>query len=150
MRCPFCGNEETQVKDSRTCDDSKAIRRRRYCPNCDSRFTTYERVVFKEVTVVKKDGERKLFDRDKLESSIRKALRKRPVTEEQIESIVNGIVKRIESSGATEIPSQRIGEMVMDALEKVDKVAFIRFASVYKNFDKAEDFNEFVKAISGQ
>lgn len=150
MRCPFCENEETQVKDSRTCDDNKAIRRRRFCPNCDSRFTTYERVVFREIYVVKKNGEKKLFDKDKLHSSIKKALQKRPVTNEQISSIVNGIVKRLEGSGATEVPSQRIGEMVMDSLEKIDKVAFVRFASVYKNFERPEDFNDFIKRISEQ
>ena len=144
MRCPFCGHEDTQVKDSRPTDDNSAIRRRRYCPSCGSRFTTFERVQLRELTVVKKNGQRVPFDRDKLARSIQVACRKRPVDPERIERVVNGIVRRLESSGESEIPSTQIGELVMDALRALDPVAYVRFASVYRNFREAKDFEEFI------
>ncbi len=144
MRCPFCGNEDTQVKDSRPTEDNSAIRRRRQCPNCGARFTTFERVQLRELTVVKGAGQREPFDRDKLLRSMMVALRKRPVDAERTERVVNGLVRRLESSGESEIPSKLIGEMVMDALSGLDPVAYVRFASVYRNFREARDFEEFV------
>jgi transcriptional repressor NrdR len=144
MRCPFCGHDDTQVKDSRPTEDNSAIRRRRQCPNCGARFTTFERVQLRELTVLKTNGQREPFDRDKLVRSISIACRKRPVDPERIERIVNGIVRRLESMGESEIPSALIGEMVMDALSTLDKVAYVRFASVYKNFREAKDFEQFV------
>jgi transcriptional repressor NrdR len=144
MRCPFCGNEDTQVKDSRPTDDHAAIRRRRQCPNCGARFTTFERVQLRELTVVKGGGTREPFDRDKLMRSMQVALRKRPVDPDRVERVVNGMVRRLESSGESEIPSKVIGEMVMDALSKLDPVAYVRFASVYRDFREAKDFEEFV------
>jgi transcriptional repressor NrdR len=144
MRCPFCANEDTQVKDSRPTDDNSAIRRRRQCPNCGARFTTFERVQLRELTVVKTNGQRELFDRDKLLRSMQIALRKRPVDAERLERVVNGIVRRLESAGESEIPSPLIGQMVMDALAGLDQVAYVRFASVYRNFREAKDFEEFV------
>jgi transcriptional repressor NrdR len=144
MRCPFCGHDDTQVKDSRPTEDNSAIRRRRQCPNCGARFTTFERVQLRELTVLKSGGQREPFDRDKLVRSISIACRKRPVDPERIERIVNGIVRRLESMGESEIPSALIGEMVMDALSTLDKVAYVRFASVYKNFREAKDFEQFV------
>jgi transcriptional repressor NrdR len=144
MRCPFCGNDDTQVKDSRPTDDGAAIRRRRQCPNCGARFTTFERVQLRELTVVKSTGQREVFDRDKLARSMQVALRKRPVDPERVERVVNGLVRRLESSGESEIPSSVICEMVMDALSKLDPVAYVRFASVYRNFREAKDFEEFV------
>ncbi|MCG8596384.1 MAG: transcriptional regulator NrdR [Kiloniellales bacterium] len=144
MRCPFCGNEDTQVKDSRPTEDNSAIRRRRQCPNCGARFTTFERVQLRELTVVKGTGQREPFDRDKLLRSMMIALRKRPVDAERTERVVNGLVRRLESSGESEIPSKLIGEMVMDALASLDPVAYVRFASVYRNFREARDFEEFV------
>ena len=144
MRCPFCGNEDTQVKDSRPTEDNSAIRRRRQCPNCGARFTTFERVQLRELTVVKSNGQREPFDRDKLMRSIQIALRKRPVEAERIERVVNGIVRRLESSGESEIPTAAIGEMIMDALANLDQVAYVRFASVYRNFREAKDFEDFV------
>ncbi|HEX7006850.1 MAG TPA: transcriptional regulator NrdR [Alphaproteobacteria bacterium] len=144
MRCPFCGHDDTQVKDSRPTEDNSAIRRRRQCPNCGARFTTFERVQLRELTVLKSSGQREPFDRDKLMRSISIACRKRPVDPERIERIVNGIVRRLESMGESEIPSALIGEMVMDALSTLDKVAYVRFASVYKNFREARDFEQFV------
>lgn len=144
MRCPFCGNEDTQVKDSRPTEDNSAIRRRRQCPNCGARFTTFERVQLRELTVVKGTGQREPFDRDKLLRSMMIALRKRPVDAERTERVVNGLVRRLESSGESEIPSKLIGEMVMDALASLDSVAYVRFASVYRNFREARDFEEFV------
>ena len=130
MRCPFCGNDDTQVKDSRPTEDNSAIRRRRYCPACGSRFTTFERVQLRELTVIKKNGQRVAFDRDKLARSIVTACRKRPVDPERIERVVNGIVRRLESSGESEIASTQIGELVMDALRALDPVAYVRFAPV--------------------
>ena len=147
MRCPFCGNDDTQVKDSRPSEDGSAIRRRRYCPHCGQRFTTIERTQLRELTVVKSDGRRVLFDRDKLAKSIRTALNKRPVQEERIERIVNGIVRQLEASGESDIPSKQIGELVMDTLKEIDPVVYVRFASVYRNFREAKDFGDFVGAL---
>ena len=144
MHCPFCGHEDTQVKDSRPTDDGSAIRRRRFCTACSQRFTTIERVQLRELTVVKRDGRRVPFDRDKLARSVRTALRKRPVQEERIERIVNGIVRALEASGETDISSQHIGEQVMETLKDVDAVAYVRFASVYRNFREAKDFEAFL------
>ena len=142
MRCPYCGSLDTQVKDSRPTDDHASIRRRRVCPDCGGRFTTFERVQLRELTVVKRSGRRAPFDRDKLETSIAHALRKRPVAPERIERMVNGIVRQLESSGEAEIPSSTIGELVMEGLKGLDDVAYVRFASVYKNFREAKDFEE--------
>jgi transcriptional repressor NrdR len=147
MRCPFCGNEDTQVKDSRPTEDSSAIRRRRSCPECDSRFTTFERVQLRELTVVKKDGKKKPFDRDKLQRSIIIATRKRPVTEEQVEITVNNIVRELESLGESEIQADKIGEVVMNTLSDLDPVAYVRFASVYKDFREVKDFEQFVEEM---
>ncbi|MFZ1990060.1 MAG: transcriptional regulator NrdR [Alphaproteobacteria bacterium] len=144
MRCPFCTSEDTQVKDSRPAEDNMAIRRRRYCPECGARFTTFERVQLRELTVVKKSGRRVPFDRDKLLRSVQIALRKRPVEAERVERMVSGIVRRLESTGETEIPSETIGELVMDGLAALDPVAYVRFASVYKNFREARDFETFL------
>ena len=144
MRCPFCGDLETQVKDSRPTEDNTAIRRRRFCPACGSRFTTFERVQLRELTVIKRDESRTPFDREKLARSINIAVRKRPVEPERVERVVNGIVRRMESSGESEIPSTVIGEMVMDALSQLDPVAYVRFASVYRNFREAKDFEDFI------
>jgi len=149
MRCPFCGNEDTQVKDSRPTEDNAAIRRRRFCPACGSRFTTFERVQLRDLTVIKKNGQRAPFDRDKLLRSVRVALRKRPVDDERIERMVNGIVRRLESSGESEIPSEVVGEMIMDALANVDQVAYVRFASVYRNFREVKDFEDFIGKLGG-
>jgi transcriptional repressor NrdR len=144
MRCPFCGHDDTQVKDSRPTDDNSAIRRRRFCPACGSRFTTFERVQLRELVVVKKGGVKEPFDREKVMRSIAIAVRKRPVESERVERVVNGIVRRLESLGETEIPSTVVGEMVMDALSTLDPVAYVRFASVYRNFREAKDFEDFV------
>jgi len=144
VHCPFCGHEDTQVKDSRPTDDGSAIRRRRFCTACSQRFTTIERVQLRELIVVKRDGRRVPFDRDKLARSVRTALRKRPVQEERIERIVNGIVRQLEASGETDISSQHIGEQVMETLKDVDAVAYVRFASVYRNFREAKDFETFL------
>ena len=140
MRCPFCGHEDTQVKDSRPSEDGGAIRRRRFCTGCSQRFTTVERVQLRELVVLKHDGRRVPFDRDKLTRSVRIALRKRPVQEERIERIVNGLVRQLEASGDNDIPSTQIGEAVMETLKEVDEVAYVRFASVYRNFREAKDF----------
>ena len=150
MRCPFCGNEDTQVKDSRPTEDNSAIRRRRQCPNCGARFTTFERVQLRELTVLKSSGKREPFDRDKLLRSMTVSLRKRPVAPERLERVVNGIVRRLESSGESEIPSKLIGELVMDALASLDPVAYVRFASVYRNFREARDFEEFIEKLGSE
>ena len=150
MRCPFCGADDTQVKDSRPTDDRGAIRRRRFCANCAARFTTFERVQLRELTVIKTTGQREPFDRDKLMRSMQVALRKRPVDSDRIERVVNGIVRRLESSGESDIPTTVVGEMVMDALSGLDKVAYVRFASVYRNFREAKDFEEFVGKLGGE
>ena len=147
MRCPFCGSDDTQVKDSRPTEDNTAIRRRRHCIACESRFTTFERVQLRDLMVVKKSGSRAPFDREKLLRSISIALRKRPVDPERIERIVNGIQRRLESRGETDIQSNVIGEMVMDALAGLDQVAYVRFASVYRNFREAKDFEDFVERL---
>ncbi|MBL6664269.1 MAG: transcriptional repressor NrdR [Rickettsiales bacterium] len=147
MKCPFCGNIETQVKDSRISDDGESIRRRRYCGACDSRFTTFERVQLREIVVLKKNGEKKIFDPEKLKSSIEMAVRKRNISPMQVEKMVNNIVRQLEMQSETEISSSQIGEIVMNALENLDKVAFVRFASVYKNFEKADDFQKFIKKV---
>jgi len=147
MRCPFCGNDDTQVKDSRPTEDNSAIRRRRFCPECGSRFTTFERVQLRDLVVVKRNGKRAPFDRDKLARSLQIALRKRPVENERLERVVNSIVRRLESSGETEIPAAQIGLLVMEALRNLDPVAYVRYASVYKNFREAKDFEECVGKI---
>lgn len=150
MRCPFCGHSDTQVKDSRPTEDNSAIRRRRLCANCGARFTTFERVQLRELTVVKSDGRRMPFDREKLQRSLRIATRKRPVDEDRVERIVNSIQRRLESSGETEIPTKAIGELVMETLAELDQVAYVRFASVYRNFREAKDFEEFVGTLGDQ
>ncbi len=147
MKCPFCGFLDTQVKDSRPSEDGSTIRRRRYCPKCDSRFTTFERVQLRELIVIKRDGERKSFDREKIRRSILLSTRKRPVTEDQVEAVVDKIVSKFEKSGESEINAISIGSEVMAELSKLDKVAYIRFASVYKDFTDAKDFEEFVNTI---
>lgn len=149
MRCPFCGNEDTQVKDSRPAEDGASIRRRRSCPACGNRFTTFERVQLRDLTVIKTDGRRVAFDRDKLARSVRVALRKRPFDEERIERIVNGIQRRLEVEADSEVTSRRIGEVVMETLRDVDEVAYVRFASVYRNFREAKDFRAFLGQIEG-
>ena len=146
MRCPFCGHSDTHVKDSRPTEDNTAIRRRRACPDCGARWTTFERVQLRDLLVIKSNGQRAPFDRDKLERSMRIALRKRPVDPERIDRVVSGIVRRLESSGESEISSDSIGEAVMDALAGLDSVAYVRFASVYKNFREAKDFEDFIGA----
>lgn len=147
MKCPFCGFLDTQVKDSRPSEDGTSIRRRRYCPKCDSRFTTFERVQLRELVVVKRSGEKKAFDREKIRRSISLSTRKRPVTEDQIEAVVDKIVNKLEKLGDSEINAKIIGNEVMAELSKLDKVAYIRFASVYKDFSDAKDFEEFVNTI---
>ncbi len=147
MHCPFCGHDDTQVKDSRPTDDGSAIRRRRFCGGCGQRFTTIERVQLRELIIVKSDGRRVSFDRDKLARSIRIALRKRPVPEERIERIVNGLVRQLEASGENDIPSKQVGELVMETLKEVDAVAYVRFASVYRDFREARDFEAFLGSL---
>jgi transcriptional repressor NrdR len=148
MRCPFCGNAETQVKDSRATEDNTAIRRRRSCPDCGGRFTTFERIQLRELMVVKKNGRRVLFDRDKLARSFQVALRKRPVENERIERMVSSIVRQLESIGEGEIKSDHIGALVMEGLKSLDDVAYVRFASVYKNFREAKDFEELIGELN--
>lgn len=148
MRCPFCSNQDTQVKDSRPSEDGSTIRRRRYCPECNSRFTTFERVQLRELNVIKSNGERRIFDRDKIARSLSIALRKRPVEPDVIEQTINKIVQRLESKGESEVTSQQIGEMVMEELIALDKVAYIRYASVYRNFREAKDFEDFVEKLA--
>ena len=150
MKCPFCGAEDTQVKDSRPAEDSAAIRRRRACASCGARFTTFERVQLREITVLKTDGRRVPFDREKLARSIRVALRKRPVDEDRIERLVNSIQRRLETEGETEIPSRKIGEIVMESLKELDQVAYVRFASVYRNFGEAKDFQAFLGELGSK
>ena len=144
MRCPFCGHDETQVKDSRPSEDNSSIRRRRQCPACAARFTTFERVQLRELMVIKKDDSRTVFDREKLVRSINISCRKRSVNSDKIELITNSIQRRLESSGETEIPTKVIGELVMDALKELDRVAYLRFASVYKDFQETDDFRKFI------
>jgi len=147
MRCPFCGNVDTQVKDSRPAEDNVAIRRRRLCPACGGRFTTYERVQLRDLVVIKRSGKREDFDRDKLERSIRIAMQKRPIEPERIDQMISGIVRRLESTGDTDIASEKIGEIVMETLARIDTVGYVRFASVYKNFQEADDFETFVSEL---
>ena len=149
MRCPFCGHDDTQVKDSRPSDDNSSIRRRRHCPACGGRFTTFERVQLRELIVTKKNGRRETFEREKLERSLSHALRKRPVEAERIDRMVTGIVRRLESMGENEIPSTVIGELVMQALASLDKVAYVRFASVYRNFRETRDFETLIGELEG-
>ena len=149
MRCPNCSSEDTQVKDSRSSEDGNAIRRRRYCPDCSGRFTTFERVQLRELMVLKRSGRRVPFDRDKLMRSIQVALRKRPVDPDRVERLVSGIVRRLESLGESEIKSETVGKLVMEALKMLDDVAYVRFASVYRNFREAKDFEELLGELSG-
>lgn len=147
MRCPYCGNDDTQVKDSRPTEDSNAIRRRRVCNGCGGRFTTFERVQLRDLTVVKKSGRKVPFDREKLSRSVYTALRKRQVEPEIVERMISGVVRQLESLGDVEVTSDQIGEYVMEGLKGLDDVAFVRFASVYKNFAKADDFQSFLKTL---
>lgn len=147
MKCPFCGHMDTQVKDSRPTDDAMAIRRRRLCPACESRFTTFERVQLRELTVVKSNGEKRPFDRDKVLRSIQIATRKRPVSAEQVEQLASQVVHTLERKGESELPTHMIGEAIMEGLQQLDPVAYIRFASVYRNFREAKDFEEFVETL---
>ncbi len=144
MRCPFCGHAESQVKDSRPAEDGAAIRRRRFCPECAGRFTTFERVQLRELTILKRSGRRTPFDRDKLIRSISIATRKRPIDAERIERMVNGIVRQLESQGETELPSSAVGDAIMKALKSLDDVAYVRYASVYRDFQQTEDFANFL------
>lgn len=148
MRCPYCGNDDTQVKDSRPTEDSGAIRRRRVCNGCGGRFTTFERVQLRDLTVVKKSGRKVPFDREKLARSVYTALRKRAVEADRIERMISGIVRQLESLGDVEVTSDQIGEYVMDGLKGLDDVAFVRFASVYKNFSAADDFRDFLAELA--
>ena len=148
MRCPFCAHLDSQVKDSRPTEDGASIRRRRQCEGCGARFSTFERVQLRELTVIKKHGVRQSFDRAKLERSISIAARKRPVSPEQIERLVSAIQRQLETLGDSEIDATRIGEMVMDGLQQLDSVAYIRFASVYKNFREAKDFEDFAGSVA--
>ena len=150
MRCPFCGNDDTQVKDSRPTEDSAVIRRRRVCIACNFRFTTFERVQLRELTVIKRNGRRVPFDRDKLLRSVQIALRKRPVEPERIDQAVSKIVRELESQGESEVSSEAVGELVMEALRSLDDVAYVRFASVYRNFREAKDFETLLDELSGE
>jgi transcriptional repressor NrdR len=147
MRCPFCAAEDTQVKDSRSSEDGMAIRRRRYCGACNSRFTTFERIQLKEISVMKKSGELEVFDRDKITKAINFAIRKRTISQEQVEIMVSNIVRDLEAGNENVIASLKIGEIIMSQLAKLDQVAYVRFASVYKEFSKAEDFGNFIKQL---
>ena len=149
MRCPFCNHEDTQVKDSRPSEDGSSIRRRRYCPACDSRFTTFERVQLRELVVIKRNGRRVPFDRDKLMRSLQISLRKRNVEPERVERAVSGIVRQLESSGESEVASMEVGRLVMEALKSLDDVAYVRFASVYRNFREAKDFHDVLGELDG-
>ena len=148
MRCPYCGNDDTQVKDSRPTEDGAAIRRRRICSACGGRFTTFERVQLRELTVLKRSGRRVPFDRDKLMRSVQVACRKRPVDPERIERMVSGIVRQLESLGEPEVTSEQIGELIMEGLKGLDDVAYVRFASVYRNFREAKDFEDLLGELS--
>ena len=150
MRCPFCGSEDTQVKDSRPAEDSSSIRRRRICPDCGGRFTTFERVQLRELMVIKKTGRKAPFDREKLMRSFAIALRKRPVDRDRIDRAVSGIVRRLESSGESEIPSEEIGLQVLESLKTLDDVAFVRYASVYRDFSHAEDFEKVIAEVNAK
>jgi transcriptional repressor NrdR len=147
LRCPFCGHDDSQVKDSRPTEDNSAIRRRRQCEGCGGRFTTFERIQLRELVVIKSEGKRELFDREKLERSLSVACRKRPVDNTQIEKLASAIQRQLETLGENEIESKRIGEFVMDGLKALDSVAYIRFASVYKDFSEAKDFEDFAGSV---
>ena len=147
MRCPFCAHEDSQVKDSRPTEDGATIRRRRQCEGCGARFTTFERIQLREITVIKSEDRKEAFDRSKIDLSVSLACRKRGIAQEQMDQLVSGIQRQLETSGETEIPSKRIGEMVMDGLKGLDSVAYIRFASVYKDFTEAKDFEEFAGSV---
>ena len=147
MRCPFCGHDDSQVKDSRPTEDNSAIRRRRQCEGCGGRFTTFERIQLRELSVIKTEGKREPFDREKLERSLSVACRKRPVDNTQIEKLASAIQRQLETLGESEIESKRIGEFVMDGLKALDSVAYIRFASVYKDFSEAKDFEDFAGSV---
>ena len=148
MRCPYCGSLETQVKDSRPTEDASSIRRRRVCPDCGGRFTTFERVQLRDLVVVKKSGRRVPFDRDKLVRSLEIALRKRPVEQDRVDRMINGIVRQLESQGESDVQSDRIGELVMEGLRALDGVAYVRFASVYRNFRETRDFNALIDELA--
>ncbi len=148
MRCPFCGNDDTQVKDSRPTEDNSAIRRRRSCNGCGARFTTFERVQLRELVVAKKSGKKVPFERVKLERSVNLALRKRPIEENRIELLINGIVRQLESLGESEVQTEDIGKLIMEGLKSMDTVAYVRYASVYKDFREAQDFEKFVEQIA--
>ncbi len=150
MRCPFCSSDNTQVKDSRSAEEGTAIRRRRQCADCGGRFTTFERVQLRELTVVKRSGKRVPFDREKLTRSVKIALRKRDVDEERVERMISGIIRQLESRGEAEISSGDIGELVMEGLKALDDVAFVRYASVYRNFREAADFCDFLSQLTGE
>lgn len=150
MRCPFCGCEDTQVKDSRSAEDGSSIRRRRQCSACSGRFTTFERVQLRELVVIKSSGRREVFDRDKLMRSIQISLRKRNVDQERVEQMVTGVIRRLEAMGETEINSKAVGELIMEGLAGLDDVAYVRYASVYKNFREARDFGEFIGELEDQ
>ena len=147
MRCPFCAHEDTQVKDSRPAEDNSSIRRRRHCSSCGARFTTFERVQLREVTIVKSGDRREPFDRSKLEQSVALACRKRGIDQERIDQLISGIQRQVETAGEAEVPSARIGELVMDGLRQIDSVAYIRFASVYRDFGEAKDFEDFASNV---
>jgi len=144
MRCPFCNNDDSQVKDSRPTEDNAAIRRRRHCVSCGARFTTFERVQLRELIVVRSDGNKEPFDREKLARSVHISLRKRPVDVEKVERVISGIVRQLESAGESEIPTGMVGQKIMDALHSLDQVAYVRFASVYRDFREASDFEDFI------
>lgn len=146
MRCPFCSSEDTQVKDSRQAEDGNAVRRRRLCSKCGGRFTTFERVQLRDLQVVKNSGKRVPFDRDKLMRSVRIALQKRPIDEDRVEQMVSGIVRQLESSGQADVTSDYIGELVMEGLSELDKIAYVRYASVYRDFRATEDFGQFIES----
>ena len=150
MRCPYCMNADTQVKDSRPTEENTVIRRRRVCPDCGGRFTTFERIQLRELTIIKNTGRKVPFERDKLMRSVQVALRKRPVEPERIERMVSGIVRRLENLGESEIPAKLVGELVMEGLYALDQVGYVRFASVYRNFREAKDFEEFLGEMSIQ
>ena len=150
MRCPYCGGLDTQVKDSRPSEDNSSIRRRRACPDCGGRFTTFERVQLRELTVVKKNGRRLPFDRDKLQRSVEVALRKRDVAPERIERMINGVVRQLEAQGDTDISTERIGELAMEGLKTLDPIAYIRFASVYRNFREASEFQSILVELKAE
>jgi len=150
MRCPYCGGLDTQVKDSRPTEDNASIRRRRACPDCGGRFTTFERVQLRELTVVKKNGRRAPFDRDKLQRSVEVALRKRDIAPDRIERMINGVVRQLEAQGDADIATERIGELVMEGLKTLDEIAYVRFASVYRNFREARDFNTIVGELAAE